>query len=191
MPKERICVVTPGQPSTNPRAVKEADALTEAGYDVSMICGRMASWADDADHALLRSRSWVCHQVGGHPASRRLVYEWTRLRHRVGRQTLAVNGARGAVRRWALSRVQPELEAAASRVGADLYIAHSVAGLDAAGAAASRSRARLGFDAEDFETETSANGGPTAYDVLVESVERRWLPRCRYMTAASPLIADA
>jgi len=29
-----VCLVTPGQPSTNPRLVKEADALAEAGYDV-------------------------------------------------------------------------------------------------------------------------------------------------------------
>ena len=27
----RICLLTPGQPSTNPRLVKEADALADAG----------------------------------------------------------------------------------------------------------------------------------------------------------------
>ena len=35
--KSRICLVTPGQPSTNPRLVKEADALCEAGYDVQVV----------------------------------------------------------------------------------------------------------------------------------------------------------
>ena len=44
------------------------------------------------------------------------------------------------------------LHAAACAVPADLYIAHYVAALPAAGAAAQRHGALLGFDAEDFHS---------------------------------------
>ena len=33
----RICLVTPGNLAANPRIVKEADALQEAGYEVTAV----------------------------------------------------------------------------------------------------------------------------------------------------------
>ena len=45
----RVTLLTTGQPSTNPRLVKEADALASAGFDVSVIGIRRAGWADASD----------------------------------------------------------------------------------------------------------------------------------------------
>ena len=39
MKVERICLVSPGHLSSNPRLVKEADALHEAGYAVRVVAG--------------------------------------------------------------------------------------------------------------------------------------------------------
>src|SRR3712207_6937801 len=50
---------------------------------------------------------------------------------------------------WALSRVLPELERAATSTYADLYIAHNLGALLPALAGARSHGARLGFDAED------------------------------------------
>ena len=35
--KKKVCLVTPGHIGSNPRIVKEADALHEEGYDVTLI----------------------------------------------------------------------------------------------------------------------------------------------------------
>lgn len=53
-----ICIVSTQHPSRNPRAVKEADALTAAGMRVEVLT--VASGADSvkADRALVSSRSW-------------------------------------------------------------------------------------------------------------------------------------
>src|SRR5262249_43375421 len=53
----RICLITPGHLSRNPRLVKEADALTEAGYDVAVIAADFSQWGRYAD-AEFRDRRW-------------------------------------------------------------------------------------------------------------------------------------
>ncbi len=81
---------------------------------------------------------------------------------------------------------------AAERCKADLYIAHYTGALGAAAQAAKKNRARVAFDAEDFESgyyETSR--GPQPMDLLIEAVERKYLPECCYISAASPGIAVA
>ena len=49
----RICILTPGHLSTNPRVVKEADALTGAGYEVNIIAADYALWRGKT---IMRSR---------------------------------------------------------------------------------------------------------------------------------------
>src|ERR1017187_2996597 len=61
----KICLLTPGQPSTNPRLVKEADALATAGFDVTVVYAHWESWATKADAALLATRKWSHIRVGG------------------------------------------------------------------------------------------------------------------------------
>src|SRR5437870_2051059 len=56
----RICLITPGHLATNPRIVKEADALSEAGYEVTVIAANFLDWAHRAD-AEFGDRTW---QVG-------------------------------------------------------------------------------------------------------------------------------
>jgi hypothetical protein len=77
-------------------------------------------------------------------------------------------------------------------IPADLYIAHYVAALPAAAAAARRHRSAYGFDAEDFHLGDPPDG--PSYDnerQITRTIEAAFLPGCSYMTAASPGIADA
>jgi glycosyltransferase involved in cell wall biosynthesis len=84
------------------------------------------------------------------------------------------------------------LHAAACAVPADLYIAHYVAALPAAGAAAQRHGALLGFDAEDFHSGEGMDSPAEARRMaMVRVVEGAWLRRCRHLTAAAPLIGKA
>ena len=54
----KICLITTGQPSTNPRLVKEADAFSEAGHEVNVVAAHWSEWASNLDGPLLASRQW-------------------------------------------------------------------------------------------------------------------------------------
>lgn len=184
----RSCLVTTGQPSTNPRLVKEADALAEAGFDVQVIGAHWAEWADAFDARLLSTRTWQCRLVDWRRGTAPGTFWKSRARHRLaGVAAARLDG--DAMLAAALSRVTPELIRAALATKADLYIAHNLGALPAAAAAAEYHQARLGFDAEDFHSGGFSDDEASAR-ALTQRAERRWLPRCHYMTAASPLIAD-
>lgn len=50
----KILLLTTAQPSTNPRLVKEAEALSEAGYWVKVLYCYRADWALKADREILK-----------------------------------------------------------------------------------------------------------------------------------------
>lgn len=188
----RICLLAPGQPSVDPRLVKEADALHEVGHEVQVLCSHMIPWADATDRALLQTRPWRCTYVGGDFKGRSAEYWQSRLRHGLASRLRLAWPLSDRLRRYAVCRVLPELAGAAKRARADLYIAHYTGALVAAADAARANGALFGFDAEDFETGSYAlTAGPSPMDRLVEGFERRYLPRSAYMTAASPGIAEA
>lgn len=185
-----ICLITPGQPSINPRLVKEADALVEAGHEVHVICSHVIGWADEADKKLLVSRGWTCSYVGGEIGS--WEYAWTRLRHGLIRKLFGGSQTGTWISYRALTRVTPELLNAVETYEADLYIAHYVGALAAAVRGASKDHAAVGFDAEDLESAYyHASTGPSGIDGLIEAVERECIGKCCYVTAASPGIAAA
>lgn len=93
---------------------------------------------------------------------------------------------------WTLSRAQPELERAALRTRADLYIAHNIGALRAAVLAARRWHARVGYDLEDYLPGMRLQASsPSPLDCIVERVEAAYLPHVDYSTAASSGIASA
>jgi glycosyltransferase involved in cell wall biosynthesis len=188
----RICILAPGQPSVDPRLVKEADALHEAGHEVQVICSHFARWADAADRELLRTRSWTCTYVGGAFDSWSTEYSYTRLRCGLASRLSLAWYLSDQLRRYAVCRVLPELANAAKHARSDLYIGHYTGALVAAADAAHANRALFGFDAEDLEASSySLVSGPGPMDRLIERFERQYLPRCSFMTAASPGIAEA
>ena len=182
----RVCLVTTGQPSTNPRLVKEADARAAAGFDVHVIGARRAAWADESDRELLAGRAWRATVLDPGKSRFGLARVTGALRHRLARAT----GAHGSDA-WmaaAISPVAPMLAAAARAHAADLYIAHNLGALPAAIGAAAAHGARVGFDAEDFHSGQLTAESPEIE--LTQLTEARWIPACDYVTAASPLIAE-
>lgn len=191
-PPASICIVSPLHLSQNPRVVKEACALHEAGYSVRVVSGRNDPRCDDADRELLHRHVWTVQRVDH---TRRVGTLAPEFLHRCARTWIRArpDSTSGAwLDRLAHHRAALALAAAAGEEPADLYLGHTVAGLAAAGHAATRHNARLGFDAEDFHPEETreAQLDPVLRST-VASIERRWLPRCVHRTAASPLIADA
>lgn len=188
----RVCMLSQAQPSTNPRLVKEADALTEAGYEVEVLCTQHVDWAREADRDLLGSRKWKCTVIGSGPETA----GWPRLRHKIAR-SLEPALPIAPVIQAAVGRLVPELAKAAMQRQADLYIARHPGALSAAGRAARKHKARLGYDAEDYETghasmdSADLSVAASQPDRIARAIERKWLPQCAYVTAGSPAIADA
>lgn len=189
----RICLIAPSHLSTNPRLVKEADALTEAGYDVVVVAADFTEWARSMD-VEFRARRW---QVVASPCFGPLAPLHTRILEFVRRTTARFlvgkcNLYSPFLVRAACHPIAPKLLSLARRIRADLYIAHYTAALPAAAVAAHIHGTRYAFDAEDFHL-GDPPAGP-AHELerqLTHAIESRYLPDCAHVTAASPGIAEA
>lgn len=187
----KVCVVTTGQPSSNPRLVKEADALAERGHDVQVIGAHWAEWASSFDAGLIGTRRWGYRQIDWRRQTAPEVFWRSRLRHWAARRAMAFAPLQPAVAVAASNRIAPELRREATSVPADLYIAHNLGALPAAHAAAKKYRARVGFDAEDFHSGQLSAPEHARAASTARHLERRLIPGCDFVTAASPGIAEA
>jgi glycosyltransferase involved in cell wall biosynthesis len=187
----RICLVTTSTPSANPRLVKEADALVESGHDVHVVGAHWADWATEADATLIPSRGWTCSVVDWRRSVRPALWWSSRLRQHAARRLCEVLGPRPGLSQTALTRVAPELASEVRQHPADLYIAHNLGALPIALDAARRVNACVGFDAEDFHSGQLLPDRDPSLHAITESLERRSLPGCDYITAAAPLIAES
>lgn len=185
----KVCLISPGHLGSNPRLVKEADALAEAGYEVQVIYGDSYPPARIRDAALIAHAKWKATAIPlkasrGRYIGRRLKQRSVRFLFRTGwRSSWLACGAHHPL--------VPALCRAASGVRADLYIGHCLASLPAAVLAARRNRGKVGFDLEDFHSgEAEDDAGGRIDNQIAAVIEAVWLPHCHYLTAASPLIAE-
>lgn len=182
----RICIVTPGQLGSNPRVVKEAEALTDAGHAVTVICTKVADFVEPRDQAVLARARFAVRRLA---FDRPVRWRMARLRQMAHKQLFRAGLDSGD---RALSAMTPHLTKAAFGIPADLYIAHYLPALPAAAEAARRRGGAFAFDAEDFHPgdlpDDPAYNGEQA---LIAAIEGRYLPKAGHVTAASPLIAKA
>jgi glycosyltransferase involved in cell wall biosynthesis len=180
--------------------VKEADALHASGLSVRVVFTQSNGRERAFDEQLLADREWNWTTVRWDSGGWRRIRDrmsrraWTRwvigvARERIFRRIPQIAWPHGNVAERGEGRFFPELASSAAESRADLYIGHYPAGLAAAAAAASRWNARLGYDAEDFHLGEEEN--PEAQRRRIEFIERRYLPSCDYVTAASNGIASA
>lgn len=184
----RICIVTPGQLGSNPRVVKEADALAEAGHDVTVICTKVADFVEPRDQSVMARCRFKVHRIA---FDNRLAWRLARLPQMAAR-LLWQTGIAPLLADRASSAMTIRLANAACTVPADLYIAHYVPALPAAARAAAKNGGRYAFDAEDFHPGDWPDSPAFKHETrLIKAVERRYLPGACYVTAAAPLIAEA
>jgi glycosyltransferase involved in cell wall biosynthesis len=184
----KILLITSGQPTLNPRLVKEADALTQAGYEVTVLYQYWNEWATIMDRELLETKNWNAIRVGGSPVKQKSTYWLTRFGHKVSNHLAHFFGvapfADAAIGRCALI-----LSSSAKKQKADLYIAHNLAALPAAVKAARKNNAKVGFDAEDFHRAELVND-PKHFDFrLKKFIEDKYFQQIDYLTTSSPGIS--
>ena len=188
----RVCLLSPGHLSTNPRIVKEADALTDAGHDVWLIVADFVGWAREADQSFSTRRWRVAETLPFGPLAPRATRVTQIVRQRLARAVAKMGVGHLNVIQAAFNPIAPDIVAAAKRIRADLYIAHYPAALAAAAEAAKLHGGRYAYDAEDFHLGDLPDGPDHTLDrEFVRKIEARFLPGCAYVTAASPGIAHA
>jgi glycosyltransferase involved in cell wall biosynthesis len=188
---KKIVLISSGQPSVNPRLVKEANALSSVGYEVSVIYSFWTHWAFAMDKKLFSTVNWKPILAGGSPHQNKFVYFLTRLRFKI--VTLIANKLtlKYGIAEIAKGRASLELLRKAKSIKADFYIAHNLAALPVAVKAAATYKVKCGFDAEDFHRQ-EVSDSPLDFNYrIAEFIENKHLFHCAYVTAASPLIAKA
>jgi glycosyltransferase involved in cell wall biosynthesis len=187
---KKIVLITSGQPSINPRLVKEADALVEVGYEVIVIYCFWTKWAFEKDKLLLQSKKWKAFMVGGNPFDAKFTYFLTRALFKFFQILSQKIGFRFHLAELSKTRAFLPLYLKALDIKADLYIGHNLAALPVAVAAAKKYKSLCGFDAEDFHRQEVSDDVFSFNYLISKYLEDKYFPEINYITAASPLIAE-
>jgi glycosyltransferase involved in cell wall biosynthesis len=183
----KILLITSGQPSLNPRIVKEADALTNAGYNVTMLYAYWNNWGTKFDDEQLADKKWKAIRVGGDPVQKPSTFVFSRILYKAARSFYKSIGF-PFLAEPAASRSTYFLMKEAVKFKADLYIGHNLGALPAAVIAAKKHKAKCGFDAEDFHRQEVSDDVNSLHYKLNKYIEDKYLPQTDYITASSPLI---
>lgn len=186
---KKVLLITSGQPSLNPRLVKEADALAEKGFKVTVLYQYWNAWGTKLDKELLKNKKWNAIQVGGDPDKQKFHYNISRIIHKVSRSIYQKTGSKTAAI-GAIARSSYYLIKEAKKIKADFYIGHNLGALPATVIAANFNNKKCGFDAEDFHRHETSDDANHPDVKLKRYLEEQFFPHLSYLSAASPLIAE-
>ena len=174
--------------------VKAADALADAGYDVSVVATRHERWATAADVDARSRRTWPVDVVDYRRGAGGTTYWRTGAEHRAARAAVAAIGVERApmplVAR-AFGRVHGPIVRAVSAIPADLIYGGTTGALAAIAEAARRSGTPYALDLEDFHSGETLGPGAPFIDALATRVERDAMRDAVFVTTSSESIADA
>ena len=175
----------------NPRALKEADTLSAAGYDVELLGGWFDAQRAERDRALLQNRTWRFVPVVDWTKSSigaRIQRQVQRAKPRIGRE---LHRCLNLENRWQLGYSAGKLLRAALSRPADLYIAHSEPAMWVAARLLKRGR-HVGVDMEDWFSEDllpeARNQRPVK---LLRALEAKLLCDGSYKTCTSRAMSEA
>lgn len=183
----QIVLVSSAQPSANPRLVKEAKALSEDGYKVSVLYCPLSPWVDDFDKILFSETpqiKWI--SVGYHPHRQFIAFKLIRLRKKWNEFLWKIFKRNSSIAIKSIALYSQELKNEVLRHKADLYIGHNIGALQAVVCAAKKYNKKAAFDFEDFHRGECEAG--TENWEKISLIEKKFVPLLSYATAASPLI---
>jgi len=187
-PLKNVTFITTGQPTTNPRLVKEVDTLIAQGYNVKVICCFYQYWAQAFDVQITRKYPGIYTYCGGSPIKGVTRYYLTRIRQKLA-FILSTRTKKFGIAENAISRTHAEALKFAKKFKSDLYIAHNLGALPAAVIAARFHGAKVGYDAEDMHSGQFTTVNDPNY-LLNCYIEEKYFPATNYFTVASPLIGE-
>lgn len=189
---KKICIVTTRHISYNPRVLKEADALKEKGYEVVVITVSNHYRQRKFDEELMQTRCWKLKTVNFCKEIKNERPRWLyfsvkqKLFERLSHLSL-----RYGIAERAMSKAYTPLLTLAVKEKAHCYLTHHPEALAIGFKASRKNKARFGFDAEDFHTGMNESSNASGEEALTEYLERKYLPFCHHLTAASKGISEA
>jgi len=174
--------------------LKTADALHAEGYQVRVVSTRHVSWAWQTDLCVRKRRPWAWQVVDYDRTSARATQLSSGVRFRGAQAAvLAAGPARVplALGIRGYSRVHDELVSAIASEPADFVYGGTTGALAAVASGAHRLGVRFGLDLEDFHSAEQTDEGSALAHALAERIESHVLPKATFLTASSPMIADA
>lgn len=190
MASKKIVIISSTQLSLNPRMVKEADALADEGYNVTVLYAYWNKWGADFDKILIPKKKWKAICIGGDPENTPKLYFLSRVLHKIAKilnDKISVK----VLADVAIVRAGYFLRLAAPKYDADIYIGHNPGALSVTVQTAKKNRKLCGFDAEDFhrnEVSDDPNHPDTKLKTYLESL---YFPQVDYLETSSPQIAKA
>ncbi|MDB4926976.1 glycosyltransferase [Mucilaginibacter sp.] len=188
--KKKVALISSGQPSLNPRLVKEADALSDANYEVTVLYAYWNAWGTEFDKQLISSKKWKAICIGGDPQYKQGTYFISRFIYKFA-QIVSSKTKGKFMADWTIARASYFLMTEAKKHIADLYIAHNLGALPAVVAAAKVNNKSCGFDAEDFHRHETSDDSNNEDVILKTSVENKYIPQLNYFSTSSKQIANA
>ncbi len=185
--KRRIAIASGNHLCSNPRVVKEADALAAAGFQVHVIGGAYQADLEVRDAELASSRSWSYRPAYDLTTSavRRL---WLKTQRRIG-ILLWTKLRRANV--WQIFYGTGAMARAIDKIDADLTIAHWEAALPAVVVQLRRSK-RVGIDMEDWFSEDLLPAARASRPIgLLKRYERELLCHGLHSSCTSDAMAEA
>ncbi len=182
---KKITIITTGQPSTNPRLVKEANALVEAGYVVKVYYLYWADWAYQTDKELLQNVKWEYELLGGSPNKNCYIFIINKIKFKIfqfiaKRTNLFLERYRFKAYSTIINKIKKEK--------ADHFIAHNLGALPIAAFASKHHKVTYSFDAEDFHR--GQYNQPCREQEIDIILENKYIPNAKFITTASPLITE-
>lgn len=187
----KICLITPGHISSNPRLVKEATGLSASGYQVNVIFTQYVDYQIPFDLEIIKNN----------PA---ITFEPLRWNKGFFPKQYLASGIKKII--WFVNKLSKkpyfylplmlnrnyywQLKKAIE-AKADIYIGHNLGALAISINAAKKNEAFSCFDAEDFHRQENNDNDQSILYNTVKSIEDQYMPRLHQLTAASPGIASA
>ena len=182
---KRICLIGHGQPSRNPRLVRDANCLSSAGYNVTVVTPRiLKSWVK-YDEELTKNVKWNYIYLDYiNPPLSILYWQYVRVRKRINK-ALSSYFHSDLIIANAVEYLNQELFIKASKIKADIYIAHQQQALPAAAWAATKNNCKFAVDIHDLLADCSSE---PVY--LIKYIEKRYLHECAYISTMSTVAAQ-
>jgi glycosyl transferase family 1 len=174
--------------------LKTADALYDAGYQVRVVSTRHVTWAWEADRCVKKRRPWAWRVVDYDRSSARVRQLASGVRFRGAQAAALAAGAAQvplAIGIRGYSRMHDEIVSAVASESADFVYGGTTGALAAVAAGARVLGVNFGLDLEDFHSAEQAGDGSELAHALAERIESEVLPQATFLTAGSPMIADA
>jgi len=182
---KKICLLSHGQPSRNPRLVRYATVLANAGYEVVVITPQLVERCVIYDDELIKNVEWEYIPIDfSQTYLKRTYWHYVRLRHRIAK----------LLSRWFLTEtivgyasdyLNIELYKLAVNSQADLYIAHQQQSLPAAAWAAKYTDKKFAVDIHDLLADS-----PSEPRHLIENIEKNYLSKCSCISTMSSTAAQ-